>query len=89
VSCPKERGRAILASHLDFRTTFDKDAHHLHVRVQSGAHERGVPRFIARVGIRSLVEQVLHLRCVAVVDGVKESLVEDALIGPISYPNAD
>jgi hypothetical protein len=89
VNCPKERGRAILATRLDFRTAFDKDAHHLHVRVQSGTHESGVPRFIARVCIRSLLKQVLHLRSVAVADGVKENLVGDALIEPISYPNTD
>jgi hypothetical protein len=69
---------------MDFRAAFNKDAHHLDVRVQSGTHERGVTRFIARVGIRSLLEQVLHLRSVAVADGVKEGLVEDALVGPIS-----
>ena len=81
---PKERGRAILAKPADFRTAFDKDAHHLHVRVESGPHERGVTRFIACVGIRSLLKQVLHLRSVAVANGIKETLVEDALVGPIS-----
>jgi len=69
---------------MDFRTAFDKDAHHLHVRVQSGTHERRVTGFIARVGIRSLLEQVLHLRSVAVANGIKETLIYDALVGPIS-----
>jgi hypothetical protein len=69
---------------MDVRATSDEDAHHLHVRVQSGTHERGVTRFIAGVGIRPLLEQVLHLRCVAVADGVQESLVEGAPVGPIS-----
>jgi hypothetical protein len=32
VDRPKERGRAILATRMDFRTTFEKNAHHLHVR---------------------------------------------------------
>jgi hypothetical protein len=84
VDRPKEKGSGIPASHMDFRTAFDKDAHHLHVRVQSGTHERGVTRFIASVGIRSLLKQVPHLRCVAIADGVKENLVEDTPVRPIS-----
>jgi hypothetical protein len=54
VDRPKERSRGIPTSHMDFRTAFDKEAHHLHVRVQSGTHEGGVTRFIPSVGIRSL-----------------------------------
>jgi hypothetical protein len=69
---------------MDIRAAFDKDAHRIYVRVQSGTHERSVTRFIAGVGIRSLLEQVLHLHFVAVADGVKESLVEGALVGAIS-----
>jgi hypothetical protein len=71
---------------MGIRTAFDKDAHHLHVRVQGGTHERGVTRFIARVCIRSPSKQVPHLRCVAGADGVKERLVEGALVGPIFRP---
>ena len=81
--CPKERGRAILGTPTAIRTAFDKDAHHLHVRVQSSTHERGVPRFIAPLHC-SLLEQLLHLRSVAVTDGVEERFVEAVLVGPIS-----
>jgi hypothetical protein len=56
VDRPQERGRAILASRLDFRTAFEQDAHHLPIRVQGRTHERGVTRFVASVGIRSLLD---------------------------------
>jgi hypothetical protein len=86
VNRSKKRSCAILAPCLDVRTAFDQVAHHVDIRVQSSTHERGVPPFIARVGIRSLLEQLLHLRCVAVADGGKEVLVEGVLDGPISRP---
>src|SRR5262249_46800794 len=82
VDRPKEEGRGIRTTHMDFRTALDKEAHHLQVRVHRGTHESSFTRFIPRVRIRSLLEQMLHLRSVAVADGVKECLVQDALIWP-------
>ena len=61
-----------------------KHAHHLYVSEERGTHERGITRFIARVGIRSLVEQILHLRSIAVANCVKKTLVEGAPFRPIS-----